>query len=181
MDALVLITVDAKPREITHRLEENRDRADVLAKRAVVLENHGQNDADRIINQIADNEQQKHRVLGGFSEMEQQEDERERKRKHDVSDESNLFSRALWLLVGEQIKNHRRPTGIAAPTPTKKQRSENLRNGIMQNTSTNNTGKQIIPETFYLHVFLAYQPEENKHVGTDAKLDELPGMFPSRP
>ena len=71
MYTLVLITVDAKPREITHRLEKDRNWADVLAKRAIVLEHHGQNDADCIIDQIADNKQQKHSVLGGFSEMEE--------------------------------------------------------------------------------------------------------------
>ena len=39
------------------------------------------------------------------------------------------------------------------------------------------TCKEIIPESFDLHIFIADQPEINKHVQTDKQLDNAPGVF----
>ena len=51
----------------------------------------------------------------------------------------------------------------------------------MKHARTHHAGEQIVPEAFDLHVLLADQPEEDKHVGTYAELDKLPGIFlPSR-
>ena len=50
----------------------------------------------------------------------------------------------------------------------------------MQHASTNHTGKQIVPEAFNLHVFLANQSEKDENVGANAELDKLAGVFLSR-
>ena len=66
--------MDAEQRKITHRFEEDRDRADIFAEGAVVLKHHSEGDADHVIDQVADEEQHEHCVLVGFVKMEQQED-----------------------------------------------------------------------------------------------------------
>ena len=109
--------------------------------------------------------------------MHQQENKHKRTCEHDVSDVSQLFSWTLRLLIGQQVENHGRPAGVAAPATTEEQRSEYLGNGVMQNTRPHHAGKQVVPESFNLHVLLAYQTEEDEHVGAHTKLDELPGVF----
>ena len=177
MDAFAFVATDAQHGEVTHRLEEDRDGTDVLAEGAVVFEDHGECDADRVVEQIADQEQHEQGVCSRFSKVHQQENEYQRTRKYDVADEPQLSSWTLRLLVRQQVENHGRPAGIAAPAPTEEQRSEYLGNGVMQNARPRHTGKQVVPEPFNLHVLLANQPEEDEHVGAHAKLDELPGVF----
>ena len=77
LDAFALVAMDAEQGEVTHRLEEDRDGADILAEGAIVLEQDGEEDSYYVINQVADKEKQKHGVLGGFAIMEQQKDEDE--------------------------------------------------------------------------------------------------------
>ena len=101
LDTLLLIAADTKPGIVAHRLEEDRNRADILAKRTVIFERDGQQDADHVIEQIADEENHEHRLLGGFPEMEQQENENERQRENDVTDVADLLPRTLRLLVGQ--------------------------------------------------------------------------------
>ena len=57
MDAFLFVAANAEQGEVAHRLEEDRDGTDVLAKCAVVLEQHSQSDADHVIDQIADEKQ----------------------------------------------------------------------------------------------------------------------------
>ena len=76
MDARFLVAADAEQGEVAHGFEENGDGADVLAESSVVFEQHGEGDADRVIDQIADEEQHEQIVRGGLPEMEQQENER---------------------------------------------------------------------------------------------------------
>ena len=57
MNALTFVATDAQHGEVTHRLEEDRDGTDVLAEGAVVFEDHGERDADRVVEQVADKEQ----------------------------------------------------------------------------------------------------------------------------
>ena len=166
LDAFALVAMDAQQGEVAHRLEEDRDGTDVFAKGAVVLERHGEGDTDRVIDQIADEEHHKEIVRGGFPEMEQQEDKSQRQCKHDVTDETYLLSRALRLFVRKEVKDHGRPAAIAAPTPTEKQWTEDLGDGIVQNARTHYAREQIIPKAFNLHVLLTNQSEENEHVGT---------------
>ena len=130
--------MDAKQREVTHRFKEDCNRADVFAKGAIVFEHDGEEDSYYVINQIADKEEQEHGLLGGFAVMEQQEDEDERQRKHDVTDKAEFLSRILGLLVGKQVEDHGRPTGIAAPTASEEQWPEDLGDGIVQHTCTEN-------------------------------------------
>ena len=118
MDAFAFVATDAQHGEVTHRLEENGDGTDVLAEGAVVFEDHGKRDADRVVEQVADKEQHEQGVCGRFSKVHQQEDEHQRTRKYNVPDETQLSSRALRLLVRQQVENHGRPAGVAAPAPT---------------------------------------------------------------
>ena len=70
MDAFALVAMDAKQREVTHRLEEDRDGADVLTEGAIVLEQDGEENSYYVIDQVADEKKQKHGVFGGFAVME---------------------------------------------------------------------------------------------------------------
>ena len=45
----------------------------------------------------------------------------------------------------------------------------------MQGTGTYDAGKQIVPKAFYLHVLVAYQPEEHQDVSTHRELHEETG------
>ena len=181
LDAFAFVAMDAKQGEVTHRLEEDRDGTDIFAEGAIVLEQDGEEDAHHVIDQVADQEKQEHGVLGGFAIMEQQEDQDEGECKHDVTDEAEFLPRTLGLFVRKQVENHGGPATIAAPTPTEEQWSEDFSDGIVQHACTYHSRKKIVPEALNLHVFLADQAEENQHVGADAELDELPGIFPSRP
>ena len=172
--------MDAQQGEVAHRLEEDRNGADVFAEGAVVLEQNGKEDAHHIIDQVADEEQHKQSVFVGFVEMEQQEDEDQRQGKHDVTDKSNLFSWALRLLEGKEVKDHGGPTGIAAPAATEEQWPEDFGDEIMEYACAHHAREQVIPKTLDLHVLPAYQSEEDKHIGSYAKLDEFSGMLPSR-
>ena len=91
--------MDAEQGEVTHRFEEDCDGADILAEGAIVLEQDGQQDAHHVIDQVADKEKHKHGVLGGFAKMEQQEDEYQRQREHDVPDEAEFLSWAFGLFI----------------------------------------------------------------------------------
>ena len=117
MDAFAFVATDAQHGEVTHRLEEDCDGADVLAEGAVVFKNHGERNADRVVEQIADKKQQKQGVCGCFPKMHQQENEHKRTCEHDVSDVSQLSSWTSRLLIGQQVENHGRPAGVAAPAP----------------------------------------------------------------
>jgi hypothetical protein len=70
LDTFFFIAVDAECGKVAHRFEEDRDRADVLAKGAVIFESDCENNAHHIIDQIPDEENHEHRLLGGFPEME---------------------------------------------------------------------------------------------------------------
>ena len=78
VDAFAFIAMDAEQGEVTHRLEENRDGADILAEGTIVLEQDGEENSNHVIDQVADQEEHEHSVLGGLAIMEQQEDEDER-------------------------------------------------------------------------------------------------------
>ena len=136
MNTFFLVAADAEQGEVAHRLEEDRDGADILAEGTVVFEQDGEEDSYHVINQVADKEKHEHGLLGGFAVMEQQEDEDERQRKHDVTDEAEFLSRTLGLLVGKQVEDHGRPASIAAPAATEEQGSEDLGDGIMQHACT---------------------------------------------
>ena len=177
LNALLLVAVDAEHGKVTHRLEEDRDRANVLAEGAIIFECYSENNAHHIIDQIPDKENHEHRMLGGFPEMEQQKNKDKGKGEDNVTDEANPFPRTLRLFVRQQVENHGGPTAVAAPTTTEKQWPEDLCDGIMQNARPEETGNQVIPEPLNLHVLVADQSEEYKHVGTHAKLHELTGVF----
>ena len=82
----------------------------------------------------------------------------------------------MGVSVGQQVENHSRPAGIAAPTATKEKGTKYLGNGIMQCARTDYTGEKVVPETLNLHVLAAYQPKKHKDIGTHGKLDENSGV-----
>ena len=177
LDALAFVATDTQSREIAHRLQEHGDGAEVFAEGAVVAEDDGQGDAHHVIDEVPDEEQAEKHLVGRLSKVKQHPDENQRERENDVTDESELLSGTLWLFVRQQVENHGRPAGIAAPTSAKKQRPENLGYEIMECGAAEDAGSQVEPEPFDLHVLLAYQPKENQHVRADGKLDELPRIF----
>ena len=63
VDALLLVAVDAQQRKVTHRLEEYRDRTQILAERPVILEDKGQRSARKVIERVSGEEQPKHDLL----------------------------------------------------------------------------------------------------------------------
>ena len=168
------------PREIAHGLQEHGHGAEVFAEGAIVAEEDGENDTQDIIDDVPDDEQAEKDFVRGFSEVIEYPNEYQRKRKHNVSDETQLLSGTLWLFVGQQVENHGRPAGIAAPAPTEKQRSEDFGDEVVDRCSTKNTGSQIEPEALNLHVLLAYKAKEDKHIQTDGKLNKLSCVFLSR-
>jgi len=179
VNAFAFVAMDAYQGEVAHRFEEDRDGTDILAEGSVVLEQDGQQDAHHVIGQVADEEQYEHGVFGGFPVMEQQEDENQRQREHDITDEAEFLSRTLGLLVRQQVENHGRPAGIAAPAATEEQRPENLGDSIVQHASTHHAREEIIPEALNLHILPADEAEKDEHVDAHAKLDELASVFPS--
>lgn len=95
-----------------------------------------------------------------------------------------MRSKEKWLIGLRKTvtgQNHGCPTGIATPTAPEEERSEDLGDEIVQHTSAHHAGEQVIPKALDLHVFPAYQAEENEHISAYAKLDEFSGIFPSRP
>ena len=138
LDAFAFITMNAEQGEVAHRLEEDRNGADIFAEGAIVLEQDGEEDAHHVIDQVADKEKHEHGVLGGFTVMEQQKDKDERQSKHDVTDEAEFLPRTLGLFVRKQVENHGGPATIAAPTATEEQRSEDFSDGIMQHACSEN-------------------------------------------
>ena len=52
MNTFIRITFDSDQWEVTHRLEENSDRADILTERSVVFEYEGKNDTDPVIDDV---------------------------------------------------------------------------------------------------------------------------------
>ena len=63
VDALLLVAVGAQQRKVTHRLEEYRDRTQILAERPVILEDKGQRNARKVIERVSGEEQPKHDLL----------------------------------------------------------------------------------------------------------------------
>ena len=118
MNTFFLVAADTEQGEVAHRLEEDRDGADVFTESAVVLEHHGQRNTNHIIDQVADEEEHEQGVFGGFAEMKQQKDKNQRQHKYDITDEAQLPSLSLWLFVRQQVENHGCPAAVAAPAPT---------------------------------------------------------------
>ena len=62
-DAFVVVARDPHQRKVAHRLEEHRDRAHVLAKRAVVVQRKREADPDGVIQHVPDDERPEHDSL----------------------------------------------------------------------------------------------------------------------
>ena len=63
VDTLILITVDAQQRKITHGLEEYRDGTQIFAERPVILERKCQRNACDVIKRVPGKEQPEHDLL----------------------------------------------------------------------------------------------------------------------
>ena len=116
LDALALVAPDTQPREIAHGLQEHRDWTDVLTESSIVLEEESECDAHEIIEHITSQKQFEHGGLVGFAHQKQHHNESQGEGKHDVSDVSQSAPPASRCLIRQQVENHGRPTGIAAPS-----------------------------------------------------------------
>ena len=62
-NTLLFVTLNSGCREITHRLQKNCDRTNILTKRSVIFESECQNDPHNIIQNIPHNKSYKHDFL----------------------------------------------------------------------------------------------------------------------
>ena len=177
LDALALVAADTQTRKITHRLQEHGYWTKIFTEGAVVAEDEGKSDAHHIIDDVAVNEEAEKDVVRGFPEIKEHPYKNQGEHEHDVPKESQLGPFVLRMFVGQQVKNHRRPAAITAPSPSEKQRPEYLGDKIVERRPAKDSGDHIEPKTFNLHILLADQAEENQHVESDGKLDELPRIF----
>ena len=111
--------------------------------------------------------------------QEQCRDKDQRQGKGDVADEAELFARNLRCLVRQQVEDHRRPAGIAAPAASEDQRAEDLGDGIVDGRRFKDAGEQIVPKALDLHVFVADQTEIDQHIAAHRELYESPRVFPT--
>ena len=150
---------------------------------AVVADKIAQRDADSIICDISGDKQPKHDAFE-ISDMteKQTRDQKQRGNKRQIANKPELFSRCVRLPKRQKIQHHRCPAGIATPASAEKQRSENFGNGIVNGCGFKDTGKQIIPKAFYLHVFLTNQPQIYQHIRANEQLRNAPrvGMPPRK-
>ena len=63
VNALILITVDAQKRKITHGLQKYCDRAEIFAECAVILKYKGKRNSGYIVKRISGEKQPKHNFL----------------------------------------------------------------------------------------------------------------------
>ena len=179
-DAFAFVAVDTEKRKVAHWLEEQRDRADVFAEGAVVLEGKGENDADEIIQRVAAEEEPEH---DAFQIADMTEEERrhqsEGQREHDVTEHSESLSRLLRLLIGQKVEDHRRPACVTAPAASENQRSEYLGDRVVNGRRFKHAGKKIIPEALDLHILIAHYAEIDQHIGTDRELHEPSRVLPA--
>ena len=103
--------------------------------------------------------------------------QRQRQSEHHIAQNAQLFpARLLWLLVGQKVQHHRRPTGVAAPAAPKQQRSQNLCNCVVDGRRLKNTEKQVVPEAFDLHILVGDHAEVQQHITAHRQLDEMAGI-----
>lgn len=177
--AFLLVAPDAKEGIIAHRLQKHRYRTNVLAKGAIVLEHDGEDYAYNIIYNVSRNKYHEHRIGICHAEPEKKQYDSQREGERDIANEAPFLSWRFRLLVRQQVKNHCRPTGKAAPSPTKQQGAEYLGNGIMKRASPKNAIEQVVPKALNLHILATHQAKKHKHIGADAKLSELPCILPA--
>ena len=94
-----------------------------------------------------------------------------------ISDPAKFLSFLLWLLIREKVKNHSCPAGISTPPSSKDKGSEYLCNCIMYGCSLKYSCKEIIPEAFYLHIFLTDKSKINQHIQSYKQLYQMSGIF----
>ena len=100
-DALFGIVLDAEQGEVTGRFQEDRHWADVFAEGAVILKGEGQGDARDVIDCVTDEEAVKHDPLQiGYLQKKQGTDEKQGACEHQITDESQIFSRLGRNFIG---------------------------------------------------------------------------------
>ena len=178
VNAFALIAVDAQQREIAHGLEKNRDGTKILAERAVVLEHKSKRDSRDVIERVSGEEQPEHNPLQVCGlHQEQARYQRQRQCEHHIAQHAQLFlSRLLRLLVGQKIQHHRCPAGIASPAASKKQRTEDLRHGVVDGRRFKGTEEQIVPETLDLHILAGDNAKVEQYIAAYRQLHEMAGI-----
>ena len=97
-------------------------------------------------------------------------------RKDYVPDKADLLPWLLGDFIWQKVQHHRRPAGVAAPASAKQQRAKDLRHSVVNRRSLKNTGEQIVPKAFDLHILSANQTKVDQHIQTDQKLDNTTGV-----
>ena len=115
----------------------------------------------------------------GFSHKEQACNNGQRECKHDVADKTKFASLTFWRFIRQQIEDHCRPAGIAAPPPTEKQWAKDLCNEIMECGTSEDSGYDIELESLYLYILPANQAEEYQHIRTDQELGQFAAILPT--
>lgn len=155
-EALFCIAFHPYKRKITHGLEKYRNRADVFAKRPVVLECESEGYTHTVVEQVAADKGIQHDFLNTlYPQQEKCADKAERGRKCKVANPTDFLSRFLGYLVRQKVQNHCRPAGVTTPATTEEQRAEYLSDTIVDNSGFKYAKKQIILKSFYLHILAA--------------------------
>lgn len=144
------------------------------------MEQESQKNADDVVEDVPDEERPEHDAFDvSHLGKEQRCDKDKRHDESHITDPSQLSSlMRLRNLVWEKVQDHGSPTGIAAPTSTKEQRSEDLSHSIVDGGCFKNSGEQVIPEALDLHVLSSDETKEDQHVEAHQKLGEMSGIFP---
>ena len=173
-----MVARDPDARKVAHRLQKHGNRADVLAKRAVVLEGERERDAGGVVGDVAHDEGPKHDALDvARAREEERGHERERRREGDVADPAELFARAARELVGEEVEHHGGPARVAAPTAAEEQGPKDLRDGVVDRGRLEDAGEEVVPKTLDLHVFLADKAQVNEHVEAHEQLGDAASVL----
>ena len=176
VDTLILITVDAQQRKITHGLEEYRDGTQIFAERPVILERKCQRNACDVIKRVPGKEQPEHNLLQmRHLHQKQPGHQCQGQHEHHIAENAQLFlARLLRLLVGQKVQHHGRPAGVAAPAAPEQQRAKDLRHRVVDGRRLKNAEKQIVPEALDLHILAGDDAEIQQHVAPDRQLHKMP-------
>ena len=110
--------------------------------------------------------------------MEEKEraDEEQRTGEYDIADIAEISPRLLRNLVRQDVQDHSRPACIAAPAAAEEQRTADLGDQIVDDSSFKDSKEQVVPEPFDLHIFLRKKSQIYQHVESDCKLHHVPGI-----
>ena len=78
--------------------------------------------------------------------------------------------------IGQQVKHHGRPAGVAAPAAPEEERAGDFRHSVMDGGRLKNAQKEIVPEALDLHIFSTDQSQIDQHVAAHQQLGHQTGV-----